>query len=122
MTATSGKPGFDPCITLLVGLAAAMMAIALLSPSPAAPDEVPPASFRSMDPNFAPWWELTMLPRIGETIARRIVSFRQAAAQADPDRLSSPVFRHPADLIQVPGIGPKTVARVAPYLHFPGGD
>ena len=121
MTTTSGKPGFDPGITLLVGLAVGMMTIALLSPSPAAPGEVPPASIRSMDPNLAPWWELTVLPRIGETSARRIVSFRRAAAPADPDGLSPPVFRGAADLTQVRGIGPKTVARVAPYLHFTSG-
>ena len=98
------------------------MTVALLAPSPIAPGAMPPASVRSIDPNLAPWWELTVLPRIGETSARRIVRFRQAAAQADPDGLSLPVFRGAADLTQVRGIGPKTVARVAPYLHFPGGE
>ena len=122
MTTTSGKPGFDPCVTLLVGLAAGMITVATLAPSPVVPDDIPPASRSSIDPNLAPWWELTVLPRIGETTARRIVGFRRAAAQADRDRLSPPVFRGPADLTQVHGIGPKTVARVAPYLHFPGGE
>lgn len=43
-----------------------------------------------LDPNSAPWWELTALPRIGENTARRIVDHRtdradRAAARRDPD-------------------------------------
>ena len=67
---------------------------------------------RGVDPNTAPWWELTALPDIGESTARKIVEYREVHA----DR--SPVFRRPDDLEPVPGIGPKTIRRIAPHLRF----
>jgi len=67
-----------------------------------------------IDPNSAPWWELTIIPGVGEVTARRIVSFRSKNG-GTVDR----PFRHPADLQGVYGIGPKTAARLAPYLTFP---
>ena len=67
-----------------------------------------------IDPNSAPWWELTIIPGVGEVTARRIVSFRSENG-GTVDRL----FRRPADLQGVHGIGPKTAARIAPYLAFP---
>lgn len=70
-------------------------------------------SFR-LDPNEATWSELAQLPAIGETVARRIVGFRER-----PD-IPKPAFRMPRDLDRVPGIGPKTAARIAPFLRFPG--
>ena len=66
----------------------------------------------AIDPNTAPWWELTALPDIGEGTARKIVEYREAHA----DR--SPVFRRPDDLEPVPGIGPKTIERISPHLRF----
>jgi competence protein ComEA len=69
-----------------------------------------------VNPNTAPWWELTALPGVGDVTAHRIVQYRDAHATGKP------VFRHPADLDAVPGIGPKTVARVTPYLVLPNHD
>ncbi|MFH0983217.1 MAG: helix-hairpin-helix domain-containing protein [Planctomycetota bacterium] len=71
-----------------------------------------------LDPNSAPWWELTALPGIGETRAKAIVEYRtQALAQVGkPDAI---VFRRATDLEAVKGIGPKTATRMAPHLRFP---
>lgn len=75
-----------------------------------------------IDPNQADWMELTRLPRIGEMLAKRIVAYRDAQQKMAPDGsgrlVAQPVFRAPADLEAVPGIGPKTVERMAPLLKF----
>lgn len=71
----------------------------------------------SIDPNASPWWELTVLPRIGETMARRIVAYRQASS-ATTQPPSRPAFECAGDLSDVKGIGPKTVQRLRPYLTF----
>jgi competence protein ComEA len=68
-----------------------------------------------INPNTAPWWELTALPRIGEVTARAIVAHRKAAATAPS---ATPAFTRAEDLAAVRGIGPKTVARIAPHLRF----
>lgn len=67
-----------------------------------------------IDPNLAPWFELTILPGIGEAKARRIVAHRVGASPSD-----SPVFREAADLDQVEGIGPITLRRISRELRFP---
>ena len=72
----------------------------------------------TIDPNTASWWELTVLPRIGESTARRIVEYREARPPADTEAASG-AFQRAADLERVRGIGPKTVQRIAPYLRFP---
>jgi len=76
-----------------------------------------------IDPNVATWAELVILPRIGEVTAKRIVAYReahQASGAAAPDGQGPPiVFFCPEDLEAVHGIGPKTVARIAPHLIFP---
>lgn len=74
-----------------------------------------------IDPNTATAAELAALPQVGETVAARIVEFREAAAA---ERLragepAQPVFRGGADLDAVPGIGPVTLEHIAPYLIFP---
>lgn len=97
----------------MVCLAAGMVTVTLTAPSPAGSVDPPPA-LKSINPNVAPWWELAVLPRIGETMARRVVSYREAAKE------SGPVFRRDADLTQVHGIGPKTLARVGRHLRFDG--
>lgn len=66
-----------------------------------------------IDPNSAPWWELTALPGIGATKAKRIVDYRRS------HQGEQPAFRQPADLDPVPGIGPKTIQQIAPRLAFP---
>lgn len=72
-------------------------------PIPAA--EVPAPG---LDPSTATAEALAGLPRIGPTLAHRIVE-----AQADGP------FRSPEDLrARVRGIGPVTLARIQPYLRF----
>ena len=59
-----------------------------------------------VDVNEADWPELAQLPRIGETLARRIVESR---------RRDGP-FHNGEDLRRVKGIGPRTMERLRPYL------
>ncbi|MEO8494827.1 MAG: helix-hairpin-helix domain-containing protein [Planctomycetota bacterium] len=68
----------------------------------AAPVQV---TFR-LDINSADWPEWTVLPGVGETLAKRIVRYR---SERGP-------FRHHAELLQVSGIGPRTFDRMRPYL------
>jgi len=63
------------------------------------------ADFR-VDINAADWPEIMQLPGVGETIARRIVAWRE---QHGP-------FHSLEDLRRVRGIGPKTLERIRPYL------
>ena len=51
--------------------------------------------------------ELTLLPRIGETLAKRIVEYRTVHGS----------FSSIDDLMQVKGIGSKTLARLRPYCQ-----
>jgi len=59
-----------------------------------------------VDVNHAGWPELAQLPRIGETLARRIVESRERDGP----------FRTYEDLRRVKGIGPRTVERLRMYL------
>lgn len=60
-----------------------------------------------VDINAADWPELSVLPNIGETLAKRIVDSRNAEGPfADVD-----------DLQRVRGIGPKTLEQLRPYLR-----
>ena len=59
-----------------------------------------------VDVNEARWQELTLLPEIGEQLAKRIVDSRAA---------NGPFVDH-NDLQRVRGIGPKTMHRIRPYL------
>jgi len=60
----------------------------------------------NIDLNKAEWPEFTVLPSIGEVLAKRIVASRK----------NDGPFRDHADLMRVRGIGPRTLERVAPYL------
>ncbi|MCA9186387.1 MAG: helix-hairpin-helix domain-containing protein [Pirellulaceae bacterium] len=71
----------------------------------------PPIEF-SVNINTADWPELTLLPDVGETLARRIVAYRQEHGP----------FGELAELQGVPGIGPKLVSKISPYLLTPGGE
>jgi competence protein ComEA len=62
----------------------------------------------SIDLNGSTWSELAVLPGISETMARRIVATR--------DRLGR--FQRLADLGLVPGIGPKTIARLREFVYL----
>lgn len=64
-----------------------------------------------LDPNRAPADSLQLLPGVGPVMAGRIVAAREQGT----------VFRTPEDLLAIKGIGPATLARLAPFLRFPGG-
>lgn len=59
-----------------------------------------------LDINQADWPELSLLPNVGEKLARRIVESRDAYGP----------FRDLRDLERVHGIGPATIDRIEPYL------
>lgn len=66
-----------------------------------------------LDPNTASLDSLQLLPGVGPVLAARIVAAREGGA----------VFRQGADLLAIKGIGPASLARLAPHLRFPGpGD
>ena len=77
-----------------------------------APRELPanPRYDAVLDVNGCQWPELCLLPGISETLARRIVDHRQ---QHGP-------FRHLDDLQSVAGVGPRTLARLRPWVADPG--
>ena len=68
--------------------------------------EVPVPQLVRMNLNRADWPELTLLPGISQTMAQRIVAHRDSAGP----------FRTADDLQAIPGIGPKTVERLRPWL------
>jgi len=61
-----------------------------------------------IDLNKATWAELTLLPEISETMARRVVEYRNVHGS----------FEALDEIKDVKGIGPRTFARIEPYL-FP---
>ena len=81
------------------------------------PDPLPPGDLSSqlihqIDPNIADESALASLPRIGPSLARAIIAYRDSSP-------SRPAFKTLADLRQVKGIGPLTLPKLAPYLTFP---
>ncbi len=70
-------------------------------------DAGPPPRF-AIDPNLAEWPELALLPRIGETLAKRIVAFRREHG----------IFATLDEFGDVPGIGPKTIESARKYVLF----
>lgn len=78
-----------------------------------------PPTVTYVDPNVAPWWELTVLPRVGENLARTIVLHRESAVlSANQGGQRSTAFIHTSDLDAVRGIGPKTIQRIAPHVRI----
>ncbi len=61
--------------------------------------------------NEDPWWKIAALPNIGMVKSKRIVSFREESGRPQP-------FSCADDLLQIHGIGPKTVAQLGPLLYF----
>ncbi len=108
----------DRAIPLVVMLGLALTAIAgaeLILPNAGSN----PGALRSgVNPNTAQWWELVALPEIGPTLANEITRYRDAVGSKNGDAEHGSVFRSAADLAKVRGIGPKTVARLAPHLRF----
>ena len=114
----AGRPSPNPCLTLLV-LLGLLMAAGTLRSRPWGSSQRPvPVAVAAVDPNLAPWWELTVLPRIGETLAQRIVNHRESASPTSVGGPARPVFASVNDLHAVHGIGPKTLQRIGPYLRF----
>ncbi len=59
-----------------------------------------------IDVNHADWAELSLMPNIGEQLAKRIVA----------DRAERGPYRDLAELRRVRGIGPKTLESMKPFL------
>jgi competence protein ComEA len=71
-------------------------------------ERLPPRTAQfQVDINSANWPELSQLPGIGESLARRIVESRE---QNGP-------FADHQELRRVRGIGPRTLERISPYLR-----
>ncbi len=73
-----------------------------------------------IDPNRAEWYDLARLPGVGRAKAESIIAFREKAATRGRSLglVESRPFTTADDLQAVSGIGPKTVARIRPYLRF----
>ncbi|MCA9121541.1 MAG: helix-hairpin-helix domain-containing protein [Planctomycetaceae bacterium] len=67
-----------------------------------------PVTFQ-LDMNSAEWPEWTLLPGVGETLAKRIVQNREELG----------AFRSHEDLLRVSGVGPRTLDRMRPHLLSP---
>ncbi len=65
----------------------------------------------TVDPDQASVAELLRLPRVGPALARAIVA----------DRAAKGPFRSLQGLDRVPGIGPKLLGALGPYIAFQGG-
>lgn len=71
-----------------------------------------------IDPNTAHWFELAQLPGIGESLARKIVGYRESLRAAGPNS-DRPIFESAEKLLPIAGIGPRMMARIRPFLRFP---
>ncbi|MCS7238364.1 MAG: helix-hairpin-helix domain-containing protein [Thermoguttaceae bacterium] len=71
--------------------------------------ETPPRFHASYQVNInqGDWPEFAVLPGIGEVTAKRIVQYRKERGP----------FRRVEDLIKVPGVGPKTLEQIRPFLN-----
>jgi competence protein ComEA len=94
-------------LVLLAALAIAWVAGGGFTPQTIDIDRAEPEAFPFLvDVNSAEWPELSQLPDVGEVLARRIVETRQLRGR----------FLSAEELMEVEGIGPRKLARIAPYL------
>jgi len=103
-----GRPGEPPGQVALLpverrGSPTAHRDSALASARPLAPGE-------TIDPDQAGLQELLRLPRVGPALARTILA----------DRAAKGPFRSLDGLDRVPGIGPKLLESLRPFLRFSG--
>ena len=97
-------------ILLLVGIGALMQAeMRTRLATPNAP------ALKTIDPNYAPWWELSLLPRLGPTTAQAILDYRRDLGGGSESR--EPIFGRVSDLVHVKGIGPRIIARFYPHIR-----
>ncbi|MFU8819065.1 MAG: ComEA family DNA-binding protein [Desulfurivibrio sp.] len=78
----------------------------VLTPSPPPPPHQAIFTFDPISLNRADQQTLAFLPGIGPTLARRIIEHRQVHGP----------FQSTDQLLQVPGIGPKTLERIHPLV------
>jgi len=121
------------CYVFLAGIFVSVIAASYINPLVfREPIDVIPAQGQPLnqqieqriDPNNAPWAELARLPRIGEVLAKRIVTYREEHRKALEVSENHPmiVFRQIQDLDPIKGIGPKTLTLIEPYLKFPAAS
>lgn len=79
-----------------------------MKPEPAAFAEPAVGIQKLVDVNTASAAELQLLPGIGPVMASRIIE----------DRAANGLYRSPADLDRVKGIGPKTLEKLSPLIRF----
>jgi len=63
----------------------------------------------AVDINRATALDLLNLPEVGPSLVRNIVRYREEHGD----------FKRPEDLLEVPGLGAKTLKQLAPFLQFP---
>jgi len=99
----------------VAGLAIALLCIpaavqAQAQAKPEAPKEAPREVSKRVNINSADSSQLSMLPRVGPSVADRIVDFRK----------DNGPFKKPEDLMLVQGIGEKTFQLIKPYVATSG--
>ncbi len=103
-------------VALMVVLWLAIVVVALWAPVDGRESPLP-AARTCIDPNTAPWWELSLLPRVGYATAQAVIDHR--ASLAADERKPGAAFKTANDLQVVRGIGPKTAQRIRPFLCLP---
>lgn len=97
-------------LALAVSLMLAVMQPACLAAIGPAAAKGAPVMEGVVNLNTATKTELIKLPRVGESVARRIIAFRE---QHGP-------FQRPEDLMNVQGIGERTFNKLRPHLAVEG--
>lgn len=98
-------------VSVVAFLMLAAMLMSLYTADSPSPLVVPP---QRINPNTASMASLVRLPGIGKARALDIIHFRQSQTQ------DGPLFQSADDLQAIRGIGPKTAAKLEPWLTFDG--